>query len=262
MDFFKKHYEKILLGLVLAGLVGALVFMPFYISSDNQAMTDLTASILTKPVTELPPLDLSGSGAVTARLRADYNLDLETTNLLFNPMEWQKTADGTLVRASSQVGAQMVIVTNVAPLYLIITLDSVTTNELGARYAIGVERQAEKIPAKRHHIQRYVSKGDKPNDTFELLDVKGAPENPDELVLKMADTGETVSISHDKAYRRVDGYTADFRYDLEKKSFHNRRVGDRVSFNGTDFIVDDIDQNQVILQDQSNLKKTTRPFTP
>jgi len=258
MDFLKKHYEKILLGLVLAGLVGALVFMPFYINSDKQAMTDLTDSIIKKPVTELPALDLSGPQTVAARLQAEYNLDLETTNRVFNPMEWQKAPDGSLVRVANQVGPQMVVVTNISPLYLIITLDSVTTNELGARYAIGVEKQAEKVPAKRRHAQRYVSKGDKANETFELLDVKGDPGNPDSLLLKLVDTGELVSISHDKAYRRVDGYTA----DLEKKNFRNRRAGDRVTFNGTDFIVDAIDENEVILQDQTNLKKTTRPFSP
>jgi hypothetical protein len=31
MDFVKKHYEKILLSVVLLGLVGALVFLPFLI---------------------------------------------------------------------------------------------------------------------------------------------------------------------------------------------------------------------------------------
>jgi hypothetical protein len=34
-NFLKKHYEKILLGLVLAGLIGVLVFMLFYIAADR-----------------------------------------------------------------------------------------------------------------------------------------------------------------------------------------------------------------------------------
>ena len=38
MDFVKKHYEKILLGFVLLGLVGALVFLPFMIASDQQKL--------------------------------------------------------------------------------------------------------------------------------------------------------------------------------------------------------------------------------
>ena len=37
MDFVKKHYEKILLGVVLLGLVGALVFLPFMIFSDQDS---------------------------------------------------------------------------------------------------------------------------------------------------------------------------------------------------------------------------------
>ena len=40
MEFIKKHYEKMLLGLVLAGLIGALVFMLFYIAADKQAMDE------------------------------------------------------------------------------------------------------------------------------------------------------------------------------------------------------------------------------
>ena len=35
MQFLKKHYEKILLGIVLAGLIGVLVFMLFYIAADK-----------------------------------------------------------------------------------------------------------------------------------------------------------------------------------------------------------------------------------
>ena len=36
MDFLKKHYEKVLLGVMLAGLIGVLVFMLFYIASDTE----------------------------------------------------------------------------------------------------------------------------------------------------------------------------------------------------------------------------------
>jgi hypothetical protein len=262
MDFLKKHYEKILLGLVLAGLIGALVFMPFYISSDNAAMTELTDGIIKRTPAELTNLDLTAETTVTARLHADYKLDLETVNRGFNPLEWVKAPDGSLVLAGHN-GPQLVIVTNITPLYLIITLDSVTTNEIGTRYTIGVEKQGEKVPSKRHKVPRFISKGDKPNETFALVDVKASPDNPDadELTIKLVDTGEVIPLSKAKPYHHVDGYSADFRYDPEKKSFHGRRVGDKVTFNGTDFTVDGISQDELILQDQSNQKKTTRPLS-
>jgi hypothetical protein len=264
MDFLKKHYEKILLGLVLAGLVGALVFLPFYIAAESQKMKDLRDQYINPRVQALTNLDLSMQSNAIIRLQSDYALDFETGNKLFNPVEWQKGSDGQMFKrlTGNEVGIKAVVVTNITPLYLVLTLDSVTTNELGARYVVGVEKQAEKSPAKRHKQQRYISVGDKPNDTFALIEVKGAPENPDALVLKLVDTGETVTVTKDKPYRRVDAYAADFRYDPEKKYFRGRRIGDKVTFNGTDYLVAEVNQNELILSDQSNQKKTSLPFAP
>ena len=263
MEFLKKHYEKIVLGVVLAGLVGALVFMPFYISKDNEAMTGLTSTIINNPsAKELTNLDLSMQAGVSARLRQTYKLDLETTNRLFNSMDWQKLPDGTLVPVLSHIGSQMVVVTNITPLYLIIGLESVVTNEIGVRYAISVEKQAGKTPSQRRKVQRSAAVGDKANDLFSVVAFKGAAENPDEVSVKLVDTGEVVPVSHEKSYRRIDAYMADFLYSPEKKVFHAKRLGEKVSFNGIDFLVDAVNQDELILQDQSNQKKTSRPFTP
>ena len=160
-------------------------------------------------------------------------------------------------------GLQVAVVTNITPLYLVMSLVSATTNDAGARYVIGVEKQAAPTAAKRVKQQRYVSKGDK-NDTFTLVDVIGAPENPDSVLIKLADSGETVTVTREKPYRRVDGYMADFRYDPEKKVYHNCRVGTKIipPFNFTDYVVSEVSQNYLVLTDQSNQKKTTLPFAP
>lgn len=263
MQFLKKHYEKILLGIVLAGLIGVLVSMLFYIQSDKQAMEDASSGIINNPSAKaLPDLDLTTNNVAMTRLQSPFLLDLETGNKVFNPFEWQKALDGRLVSKAASTGPQIAVVTNITPLYLVLTLDSVVTNELGARYVVGVEKQAASTAAKRHHQQHYVSAGEKPNDTFALVDVKGPPGNPDALFVKLVDTGETVSFSHDKPFRRVDGYLADFRYDPEKKAFRGRRVGDKVSFGGADYTVFEVSQNELILADQSNGKKTPLPFAP
>ena len=269
MEFLKKHYEKIVLGVVLVGLVGSLVFLPFYIDADKAKMAALIDLVVNPHVSALPDLNLSAQTAIATRLQAPYNLDFETTNKLFNPLEWQKTPDGHIIKISTgnEVGIHAAVVTNIAPLYLVLTLDSVATNELGARYVIGIEKQAAAALSKRRKTQRYVSVGDKPNDTFALVQVKGAPENPDALVLKLLDSGELVTLPHDKPFRRVDAYTADFRYDPEKKVFHGlRAVGSpsetNVSFGGTDYVVVDVNKNELILADQSNQKKTSLPFSP
>jgi hypothetical protein len=262
MQFLKKHYEKILLGMVLAGLIGVLVFMLFYIAADKEQMEQHVTELINPPVKALLDLDLTTNSAAMSRFQSPYNLDFETGNKVFNPFDWQKALDGHLVKKATSVGAQVAVVTNIAPLYLILSLDSIATNEFGARYVIGVTKQAAPTASKRGKQQRFVSVGDKPNDTFTLLQVKGAPENPEGLVLKLVDSGETVTVSRDKPFLRVDAYMADFRYDPEKKVFRAQRSGNRVSFGGSDYLVVDVNRNELILADQSNQKKTSLPFTP
>ena len=261
MQFLKKHYEKIVLGIVLAGLIGGLVFMLFYIAADKQTMDDNANSLINPSVKALPDLDLATNDTAVARLQTAPGLDLESLNKVFNPFEWIKRPDGSVVKKATSI-SQGAVVTNIAPLYLVISLDSITTNELGARYVIGVQKQAASTPAKRGKQQRFVSLGDKPNDTFSLVDVKGPAENPDALILKLTDSGETVSVARVQPYHRVDGYMADFRFDPERKIFHARRVGDKVSFGGTDYLVFEVNANELILSDQSNQKKTPLPFNP
>ena len=264
MEFLKKHYEKIVLGVVLAGMVGSLVFLPYYISMDQAKMNDLVNGLINPPVPPLPEIDLTAQTAIVTRLQSPLSLDLETTNKLFNPLEWQKGLDGKMIKLSTgnEVGARAAVVTGITPLYLVLTLDSLATNELGARYVIGVEKQAADKPVKRRKVERYISLGDKPNETFSLAEVKGAPENPDALILKLVDSGELATLPHDKPFKRVDAYAADFRYEPEKKVFRGCRINDKVSFGGTDYLVMDVNKNELVLADQTNQKKTSLPFAP
>jgi hypothetical protein len=263
MDFIKKHYEKIILSLVLLGLVGALVFLPVLISNDHQQQEDMQNGLIGGRPTPLPPLDMSQREDVLNRLNSPVGYDFSTTNKLFNPMEWQRTPDGRLIKIKSgnEVGAQAMTIVKITPLYFVLTLDSVTTNELGARYVISVERQAAVLPVQRHKRQHYASAGDK-NDAFTVTGVKGAPENPDSIILKLADTGETVSLSKDKPYQRADAYSVDLKYDPEAKKWQAQRVGADLKFNGDDYNIIAISQNELVLLQESNQKKWTLRYAP
>jgi hypothetical protein len=263
MDFLKKHYEKILLTIVLVGLVGALVFMAFIIPSEQEKVREIGAAIISAKVVALTNLDLTGQSNVVERLQSPYQLDFDTTNKLFNPVEWQRTPDGRMVPKTG-VNPQAAVITAITPLYTALTLDSVETNEFGARYVISVERQAAVNPAMRRKQQRFVSMDDSKKDVFNLVQVKGPPENPDYLVLKLADTGQTNNVSKDKPFRRVDGYTADLKYehDPEKASWSGQRIGSHLRFAGDDYTIVDINSNEVILSAQSNQKKWTLRYAP
>ena len=100
------------------------------------------------------------------------------------------------------------------------------TPMIGARYVISMERQAAALPAQRGKRQHYASVGEKvgeKNDAFTIREVSGSPADPGtlKLIVQLTDTGERVTLSKDKPFQRVDGYSADLKYDPEKRK-HGR----------------------------------------
>ena len=270
MDFVKKHYEKILLAVVLLGLVGALVFLPYLIANDQQKVRDMTMIVLHPNTHPLPPLDLTGESNMTQRVQSPFVLDFSTTNKLFNPLQWQRTSKGDLVPVKpGTIGPEAVVVTKIAPLYTILTFDAVDTNSLatnaqGARYVISVEHQAAAAAGQRGKRQHFVSVGEPKVDIFKVLEAKGSLEDPAQLqlVLQLTDTGDHVTLAKGQPYRRVDGYTADLKYDVEGKKWQGQRLGGILKFAGDDYKIVAISQDAVILSAQSNQKKTARPYSP
>jgi hypothetical protein len=265
MDFVKKHYEKILLSVVLLGLMGALVFMLYLIPREQQRLEEKRMSIISHAVRPLDPLDLSRESNILVRLKAPLKLDFSTTNRLFNPVQWQRAADGSLIKikTGSEIGPRAVAITKITPLCLVLTLDSIETNELGARFVIGVERQAAPYPGQRIKRQHYASVGDK-NETFTLIDATGSPADPSQvkLVLQLIDTGEKVTLDKATPFRRVDGYSADLKYDPEQKKWQGMRVNGILKFNFDENKIVAINQDTVILLARSNEKKTPLTYTP
>ena len=262
MDFLKKHYEKILLIAVLAGVVGFLLFLPVIIHSDQEELKDKRKEFIRNPH-PLPALDMTKQQEILLRLGSPANFDFTTRNKLFNPVEWKKGPDGPIkITGDDKIGAGAAVVTKITPLYLVVTLESVITNELGATYVLSVSNGAAATPVLSRKQLHYVQKGDDIKNVFALIAVRGPAENPDALVLKLADTGQLAPVSKDKPFQRLDGYSADLKYDLEKRNFIGRRAGQTISFNGEDYNIIAIGADSVILSAQSNQKKTTLRYPP
>ena len=100
-----------------------------------------------KPLTNL---DLTLPDTVLKRVAAPAMIDFSAPNKLFNPMPWQKAADGHLIKVdATNIGPNAVTITKMAPLYLKLTLDSVTLLDTGPRYVIGIEKEAALNPRDR-----------------------------------------------------------------------------------------------------------------
>jgi len=266
MDFLKKHYEKVLLGVVLLGLAVAVAFLPFKITSEREKLEQMSTSLLPRNVKTLTNLDLTVAEAVLKRVATPALADFSSPHRLFNPMPWQKAADGHLIKVdATNIGPNAVTITKMVPLYTKLTLDNVTYVDGSPRYVVGTEKEAAVNPRERSKTQKYCSLGTK-TDTFTVRDVKMSPDNPTNVVgvvLELNDTGQRVTVTKDQPFRRADGYMADLKYGPENKTWTNRRVGSpALSFNGEDYNIVAITENEVVLSAKSNQKKWTIKYSP
>ena len=257
MQFLKKNYEKVLLGLVLLGLVGTVVFLLFYVSNEKQAQEERRTKIINRTVKPLDAPVLTATEMLLQRTAQTVSLDLSSTNKLFNPLRWQKAQDGHPFITGGDAIPKLLQVTKSTPLYFTISLDSVSMPDATARYLIGVDQQAGARPKGKRTV--ILSNGEK-KDPLILREVRGPADNPTELILELTDTGDKISIRKDKPFRRVDGYVVDLKYAPENKTFPNKRVDSTIFFGGNQYNVVVITQDEVVIS-APNQKKLTIKYS-
>jgi hypothetical protein len=256
MQFIKKNYEKVLLGLVLFGLVAAAALLPFLVAGEKQGLDEERNKIINRQPKPLDPLELARYESALKQAGTALVLDFSSTNKVFNPVRWLKGPNGYIkVLPGSEL--ERLEILKLTPLYLVISIDSITPSDSGTRYGIAVEQQAAVKPGAKRKVY-YVAKGDK-KEAFVLRDVVGPPDGP-ELVLELPDAPDKpVVITRDKVFKRVEGYLADLRFAPDNRSFSGRRVGDRIKLAGEEYNIVAITLNEVVLS-APNGKKYTRPY--
>ena len=262
MEFLKKYYEKILLGAVLTGFAVLVVFLFLWVNNEKQKLGERTNVIVKRSSKAAPPLNLDFYDDILQKVKTPPVLDLSMTNRLFNPVKWQKAPDGKLIKIvrGDEVGPRALVITNITTLYMTISLDSITTNDVGARYTISVERDGAPTLAlrkKRYFVSFPITGSNNKTEIFTLNNAKGLVDDP-LLDLTLVDTDEKIEISKAKPFKRPDSYMADMKYDPEKKVFHNCRVGGpALLFDGEEYNIVAISENEVVISAKSNNKKTT-----
>jgi len=267
MDFLRKHYEKLILGLVLLGLGVAVAFLPFKISSEREALSALTTMIIKKPVKPLTNLDLTISENALKRMGVAAFVDFSTSNKLFNPIPWMQTKDSPpRLIPSNKAGPNLTVITNITPLYLRLSLDGVnlSADSNTAVYVIGVVKEGSPKLADRTKKTTYCRINEKKDkEGIILTQANGSLENPTNVVLELLDTGEKVTLTKEIGYKRIDGYAADVLYPPEHlPPWKNKRVGDLLKFNNEEYKIVAINPTELILSANSNQKKWTIKSNP
>jgi hypothetical protein len=262
IDFIKKNWEKVLLGAVLVGLLVAVVGLPIKIAREKTALEAVRTSITERPVSEIEDVDLGPVAVVLERTEQPADVNLSTSNRVFNPMTWKRSQSGTLLRVNTgkEIGAQAVRVDSITPLYLVVTLDSVLSSDSGFRYAIGVERQAAQSRSARVKRQSYAAVGEK-NNYFRLLRVNGPDGNPTSVELELGDTGQLITVTNGEPFKREDGYLADLSYPPDSRTWTGRRVGDWIPVEREYYNIVAITKSEVVLSARSG-KKTSLKVNP
>jgi hypothetical protein len=264
MDFLKKHYEKLILGVVLLGLAVAVAFLPIKISSERETLTELTEKNIKPKVIPLTNLDLTIQEAALKRMAIPALVDFSSTNKLFNPIPWMQTKDSPpRLFPSNKAGPSLTVVTNITPLYLKLSLEgaNLSADSNSAVYVIGIIKEASpklKDRTKNTTYCRINEKKDK--DGIIVTAANGPLDDPTSVVLELLDTGEKITLtkqSKEVPYKRIDGYAADVSYPPEKFTRKNQRVGEMLKFNNEDYKIVAINPNELILSANSNQKKWT-----
>lgn len=263
MQFLKKHYEKVLLSIVLLGLAAAAAALPWQVSHERDRLEEirrnLTVKVKPKP---FKPLDdwLSTNRAVLARLESPLDIELAGSHNLFNPVPWKKLPGGQLVpiRIGDELGPRAVKISQIHELKLEVSFAPVAPSADGtepAKYVVSIRRETERNP---RPTQRTTTRATPRNDLFELLDVEGPTNQPTALLIKLKDQFEPIKILHDKPFSQVVGYAADLEYPPGKQTFNNKRKDDQIRLEDDPelYKIVAITRNEVVLSADSNKRRT------
>lgn len=263
MEILRKHYEKIILSVVLLGLAAAAAFLPLKVASVRRDLETVTQDVMRKPVKPLPPLDLSTNMAALQRLMNPPKATFGSPgHNVFNPIQWRRKDQNSPLIPQEQFGLSSLVVTNITPLHLRIEFKGARervreTDDI--RYDFVITREyATNAPAQKP-APRIVSLGGK-TEVFILKDVVGPPENPEAVVLELLDFKKTVTVPKDGVFTEVIAYSADLRYEAENKLFPKQRAGAKLNLSGNSYNIVAIGADAVTLEDAQTKKRTTIPL--
>jgi hypothetical protein len=245
LQFLKRHYEKIVLCLVLLGLAGAAIWMEGKIKAVQEEVATGTPAAAGHHKA-LEPIDISAGLAALSAVTNPPPVILSGDHNLFNPVTWRRKPNGELLKIL-QTGPEALEVRNLTPLYTVIDYDHPSGS--GEVYVLAIQVHSAKKPPE-------YAKKDEKKKLYTIRGIKGAPDNPDELKLEIVDTGETVWISKGNPYKRVDGYVADLWYKPETKAFNKQHLNETITLDGEQYKIVEMTNNLIRVESISNGKVT------
>lgn len=259
MQFIKKNFEKILLAIVLVGLVAVAIFMVFLVQNEKDRLAQQRDIITRRNVKPLDPVSMTGQEELLKRAGTTVAFFYsDNTNKLFNPLRWQRTQDGRIVKNPAGNELSKLEITAIRPLYFIVSLDRVENYSSGPRYGFTVEHQAQGVSGTRVPVFRSVGENKEythggVKENFALLKAEGTGD--DAVATVQIGDADQITVAKATPYKRVEGYVADLKYTPENRQFNGRHEGDSITIANEQYSIDKVNATEVVLAAKSNQKK-------
>jgi len=252
MDFIKKHYEKLVLSVVLLAVAVAAFLLTVEVGNVKQTLADQLQQKIVRKGAPLPALNLSTNQAVAAHAAGKIRVVLDGQHNTVNPGSWEKTTDG-LRRKPGKAGLGGLSIVRVIPLNLVLTFKGVAGVAENPRYQISVAREFERIPSKRQPVVTSLTAGSK-DALVQLIEVKGPKDEPTELICELVETRERFTLGREKDFRKPIGYAADLR--SEGKEFLAKRVDDPLMLSGVTYKIVAIGKDELVVSAPNQVRTT------
>lgn len=269
LELGKLHYEKVILVLVVLGLAVAVVFLYLLTEEEQRNANDITGNYERKKVNPPPRVDIDHYTSALEQFKNPAPVDFGLPHKVFNPVKWMKASDGRLIvdRSGKSVGPEALKIESIKALNMVVRLLATTPDGYSIELmAEGSDRAEFRKP--RPFTLKLDEKIRLPGGTVRspnqlwLREVKGKPEDPDQLVFEITENKEKISVSKDKAFIRPEAYVADLSYSPENRQYRGLRRDAVISFGGEEYKIVEITENEVVISNRLNEKKTRLKRTP
>ncbi len=260
MDFLKKHYEKITLGLVLVVVMFLALQIPSAISSARRDEDERQRRIQNQATNAVTPVDLAAMKKSVENLNAPVSTKFaEPGHNLLNPVLWRKGARDQLIKIPTPEDAiRQLVVKDITPLRLTVLFgDNPRPDSTGIYVVVTDESRMPRAARRPQPRTMRGTRENESNDLFKLLGFTGPVDTASEIKIELRKGARQLTLKRGEPFSEVVAYEVDLEYPPENKTFDDIIVGGTVTFNFERYKVIAITESAVTIEGQTTPKRYT-----
>lgn len=260
----KQDYEKAILVIVVATLALAVGLLYWLSGEEKDLAEKVRREWKTRKVKEPTPIEMGQYTKALEAVRSPLRVDFGLPHKLFNPVKWMRGPEGRFIvdRSGKAVGPEALRMESVRPLNRTLRLlnvlpDNVYSVEITMEASDRSEARKPRLFTLKRDEKVRLGGGPLRNPAqLWLVDIKGKAEDPDELIFELTETKERITVNKSQPAVRAEAYVMDLSYPPENRQFKSLRRDSVIAFGGEEYKIVDISENEVVVSNRLNDKKT------